>query len=85
MKYNSFTPRAYKDYMDWLTRDKKIFFRINELIRDTARTPKDGIGKPEPSKHELAGHWSRRINAEHRLVYRVTEDAVIIISCRYHY
>ena len=64
---------AYDDYNKWEETDKKLFKRIKELIKDISRNPFDGIGKPEPLKHELSGYWSRRINDEHRLVYKVTE------------
>lgn len=66
-------------------RDKKTFERLTCLIAETARTPFAGIGKPEPLKRELSGYWSRRITNEHRLVYKVTDDQLIIASCKYHY
>lgn len=65
--------------------DKKILKRINMLIKDISRNPYDGIGKPEPLKHKYRGFWSRRIDAEHRLIYQVKEDEVRIIKCRFHY
>ncbi len=65
-----FHKTAFEDFTEWSTRDKKIFEKITELIRDTLRSPFDGIGKPEPLKHELKGLWSRRINDEHRFVYK---------------
>ncbi|EIT9566301.1 TPA: Txe/YoeB family addiction module toxin, partial [Escherichia coli] len=64
---------------------KKTVRKINELIKDASRTPFEGKGKPEPLKHNLAGFWSRRITAEHRIVYAVSDDALLIASCRYHY
>ncbi len=76
---------AYDDYNKWEETDKKLFKRIKELIKDISRNPFDGIGKPEPLKHELSGYWSRRINDEHRLVYKVTENTIYIVSCREHY
>lgn len=65
---------AWEDYVYWQKIDKKILKKINHLIKDIQRTPFEGIGKPEPLKHELSGFWSRRINSEHRLVYRVTDE-----------
>lgn len=81
----TFTTEAWEDYLYWQKIDKKIVQKINELIKDINRSPFEGIGKPEPLKHELAGYWSRRINAEHRLVYEIFEDNIIIVACRYHY
>ena len=81
----SFQDDAWEDYLYWQQTDKKILKRINALIKDIIRHPFEGIGKPEPLKHDLSGYWSRRINQEHRLVYRSDEDTIIIISCRYHY
>jgi toxin YoeB len=85
MRNISFTPQAYADYLNWLATDKKIFLKITNLIKETARNPESGTGKPERLKHELAGLWSRRIDMEHRLVYRIKDKAIEIISCRYHY
>ena len=65
--------------------DKRIYVKIVELIKDIQRNPFTGLGKPEPLKHDLAGYWSRRINDEHRLVYKVTDEAIVIAACRYHY
>ena len=76
---------AWEDYLYWQTQDKKTLKRINQLIKDTCRSPFDGIGKPEPLKGNLSGFWSRRIDEEHRLVYVVEEDMLLIISCRGHY
>jgi len=81
----SWTREAWSDYKYWQTQDKKTLKRINRLIRDTQRTPFEGIGKPEPLKESLAGFWSRRIDHSHRLVYAVDKDQLTIISCRYHY
>ena len=81
----SFTQGAWQDYQHWIRTDKKILKRLNRLIEDVVRQPFDGLGKPEPLKHELAGYWSRRISDEHRLVYRVEGDTVHILQCRYHY
>jgi len=80
-----FEGEAFQDFSEWATTDKKIYERIVALIKDTLRQPFMGIGKPEPLKHELKGCWSRRITDEHRLVYKVTDDAIAIISCKYHY
>jgi len=80
-----FHKNGWEDYLYWQKTDKKMVTRINELIRDIQRQPFDGIGKPEALKYDLAGAWSRRINTEHRLVYTVREEMVIILQCRYHY
>ena len=80
-----FAEQAWEDYLHWQNTDKKILKRINGLIRETARTPFAGAGKPEPLKHVLAGYWSRRINDEHRLVYKVVGDSLFIAQLRYHY
>lgn len=76
---------AWDDYLYWQTHDKKILKKINSLIKSCKRTPFTGIGKPEPLKNELATCWSRRITDEHRLVYKVENDTLIIIQCRFHY
>ncbi len=76
---------AWEDYLYWQTTDKKNLKRINQLIRDICREPYNGIGKPEPLKGNLSGFWSRRIDKEHRLVYLVEDNDIIIISCRGHY
>ncbi len=76
---------AWEDYLFWQSNDKKILKRLNQLIRDISRDPFDGIGKPEPLKGKLAGFWSRRIDEEHRIVYAVEEQIVLIFSCRGHY
>ena len=76
---------AWNDYIYWQTQDEKILKRINQLIKDIGRNPFEGIGKPEPLKGHLTGFWSRRIDEEHRLVYAVEENAVLLISCRGHY
>ena len=80
-----FSGHAWDDYLYWQNADRKILQRINTLIRDIQRTPFQGIGKPEPLKHGLAGYWSRRINDEHRIVYKVEGDALLIAQLRYHY
>ena len=81
----TWSAEAWEDYLYWQDTDKKTVKKINELIRDASRTPFEGKGKPEPLKHNLAGFWSRRITTEHRLVYAVSDDALLIASCRYHY
>jgi toxin YoeB len=80
-----FSSQAWEDYLCWQQTDGKIFARINGSIKEIARTPFDGTGKPEALRHALAGYWSRRINEEHRLVYKVERDAVLIAQARYHY
>ncbi len=84
MKIVFMTP-AWEDYLYWQKHDKKVLRKVNELIKDIMRNPHDGIGSPEPLKHDLTGYWSRRITLEHRLVYRVTHNEVRILQCRYHY
>jgi toxin YoeB len=76
---------AWEDYVWWQANNTKIFQRINRLIENAQQTPFTGLGKPEPLKHELSDYWSRRITDEHRLVYRISEDLLIIAQCRYHY
>jgi len=80
-----FSKNAWEDYTSWLSVDKNILKKINELIKDIQRTPFEGKGKPEPLKYDLAGLWSRRIDREHRLVYQVSGNDILIYSCRYHY
>ena len=80
-----FTEPAWQDYLWFQENNRKMATRINVLIRDTLRTPFQGTGKPEPLKANLAGYWSRRINEEHRLVYGIDGDDLIIIACRFHY
>jgi toxin YoeB len=81
----TFTESAWRDYLWFQEQNRSLLKRLNDLIRDALRSPFRGIGKPEPLKGELSGYWSRRINDEHRLVYEVSETALTIISCRYHY
>lgn len=81
----SFVDESWEDYRYWQSVDKKMLKRINLLIKDITRTPFDGIGKPEPLKHQYAGLWSRRVNSEHRLIYKVLDDEIWIVKCRYHY
>jgi len=79
------TKDAWEDYLYWQEIDKKRLKRINKLIKNIQRTPTEGIGKPEPLKHDRSGYWSRRIDQEHRLVYKHTKEALFIVQCRYHY
>lgn len=80
-----FLEDAWDDYLFWQNTNQKILKRINQLIREITRKPYSGVGKPEPLKFDMAGCWSRRIDAEHRLVYKPDSDIIIIIQCRYHY
>ena len=80
-----FSAKAWDDYLYWQTTDKKSLKRINLLIKNIKRSPYDGIGKPEALKHGLSGYWSRRINDEHRLVYKVQDKSLLIAQLRYHY
>ncbi len=80
-----FADAAWEDYLYWQAVDRKRLARINKLIEDTLRHPFEGIGKPEALRHGLAGYWSRRINDEHRLVYKALPDALLIAQLRYHY
>lgn len=81
----SWAGNAWEDYLYWQRTDKKILNRINTLIKDVRRQPFSGLGDPEPLKHNWSGYWSRRINREHRLVYKINDNAIIIVQCRYHY
>ncbi len=85
MRKITFEINAFEQFNYWVNIDKKIFKKIFLLLKDTQKNPFTGLGKPEPLKHDLQGYWSKRINEEHRLVYRVEDDSIIIISCRYHY
>nr|WP_155447480.1 Txe/YoeB family addiction module toxin [Rhodoblastus acidophilus] len=80
-----FSATAWEDYLHWQATDAKILARLNGLIKECARTPFSGTGKPEPLRGALADWWSRRLTHEHRLVYRVTDEALQIAQCRYHY
>ncbi|NOX76239.1 MAG: Txe/YoeB family addiction module toxin, partial [Gammaproteobacteria bacterium] len=80
-----FSDHAWDDYLYWQKTDKKMVKRINSLIKDIQRSPFEGIGKPEPLKHALSGYWSRRINDEHRIIYKVDSESVHIAQLRYHY
>lgn len=85
MKKIAFEPLALKQYNQWALEDRKMFKKILKLIEDIQRDSFSGIGKPEPLKYELQGYWARRITDEHRLVYSVEENLIIILSCKYHY
>lgn len=81
----TFTSDSWDDYLYWQKNDKKIAKRINTLIKEIKRSPFEGIGKPEPLKFQLQGCWSRRIDQEHRIVYEVADNSILIIACRFHY
>ena len=84
MKY-VFVDESWEDYLYWQNTDKKKLRKINELLKDIARNPFDGTGKPEPLKHKYSGFWSRRIDDEHRLIYKYEENEIQIAKCRFHY
>jgi len=81
----SFSDDAWDDYLHWQQNDKKILKKINRLIKEIQREPFEGIGEPEPLKYNWSGYWSRSITIEHRLVYKVSDDNLMIAQCRYHY
>ena len=83
--FKLWTDRAWEDYLYWQTQDKKTLRRVNELIRDIERNPYDGTGQPEALRGSLSGHWSRRIDKFNRLVYRIQDEALVILQCRGHY
>ena len=78
-------PEAWEQYLYWQRTDPKILSKINTLLQECARTPFAGTGKPEPLKHQLAGWWSRRIDSQHRMIYRITENSIEIAHLRHHY
>ena len=80
-----FSENAWEDYLFWQKKDKKILKRINNLINDIQRNKYEGIGKPEALKHNFSGYWSRRITNEHRIVYKIEDDSILIAQLRYHY
>ncbi len=84
MKY-IFVDESWQDYLYWQQTDKKILKKINDLIKDISKTPYVGLGKPEPLKYKYAGFWSRRIDLEHRLIYKVVNNEIWIAKCRFHY
>ncbi|WP_433598435.1 Txe/YoeB family addiction module toxin [Nocardia sp. CA-135953] len=81
----TFSDEAWEDYQWFLTNDRRTLRRINTLIEDIKRNGYEGIGKPEPLRHNLSGLWSRRITGEHRIVYKIDDDTAVIFACRYHY
>jgi len=81
----AWSENAWQDYLYWQNTDKKTLKRINTLVKDIMRNHFEGIGSPEPLKHNWSGYWSRRIDREHRLVYKITDTMIIIAQCRYHY
>ena len=81
----TFSINSWEDYLSWQKDDKKILKKINHLIKEIQRTPYHGLGNPEPLKYDLSGFWSRRIDREHRLVYQVFDNEILIYSCRFHY
>lgn len=81
----TFHPNGWDDYLYWQQNDKKVLKKINNLIKEIMRNPFEGTGKPEPLKFDLSGFWSRRIDQEHRIVYRVEKNDLHILTCRYHY
>jgi toxin YoeB len=85
MRNIAFEKQAFEQFTEWAAKDRKIYAKVVSLIDDTLRNPFSGIGNPEPLKHDLKGCWSRRITDEHRLVYKVTDDLIIVLSCRFHY
>ena len=80
-----FSEKAWEDYLHWQNTDRKMLRRVNALIKEVQRAPFEGIGKPEPLRHALAGYWSRRIDGEHRMVYKIESDSVLLAQLRYHY
>lgn len=81
----AWTPNAWEDYLYWQQKDRKILKRVNQLLKGTMRDPFEGIGKPEPLKYGISGAWSRRITEEHRLVYVLEGETLVILQARYHY
>jgi len=80
-----FSSAGWEDYLYWQQYDKKILKKVNDLLKEIARNPHEGIGKPEPLKHALSGYWSRRITDEHRLIYKVDGAVIKVVQARYHY
>lgn len=85
MRDIAFVPKAFEEYKNWIETDRRTALRISDLIHDILRSPFDGIGKPEALKHQFKGCWSLRIDQEHRLIYKVTDDYIVIFSCYSHY
>ena len=85
MRKPVFTPEGWEEFTEWAHEDLKMVKKIIDLLDDAAQTPFTGIGKPEPLKYNLRGCWSRRITREHRLVYEVTDEFIVVLACKYHY
>ena len=85
MRNFEFTPKAFLEYRQWIETDRRTALRISDLLKDILRSPFEGIGKPEALKHQFKGYWSRRIDQEHRLIYKVTDSSIVVISCFSHY
>lgn len=85
MRSLAFYSQAFDEFIEWQTEDKKLFKRLIRLLKEIRRTPFEGIGKPEPLKHEYVGYWSRRIDQKHRIIYSVTDEQIFILSCKGHY
>jgi toxin YoeB len=83
--YITFNDTSWNEYLFWQKNDKQKLNKINDLLKDISRNPYEGIGKPEALKHKYIGYWSRRIDEEHRLIYKVIQDEIIIYKCRFHY
>lgn len=85
MRQITFDGDAFEQFTSWAAENKKVHARIVRLIKDIDRSPHTGLGKPEPLRHDFAGYWSRRITDEHRLVYKITEEEILIAACKFHY
>ena len=85
MKKTAILPEAFEHFCFWVREDKQVLIKILDLIKDIQRNPFSGIGKPEPLRHAFKGLWSRRITKEHRLIYKVNNEEIVIVSCRFHY
>ena len=83
--YITFNDTSWNEYLFWQKNEKQKLNKINELLKDISRNPYEGIGKPEALKHKYIGYWSRRIDEEHRLIYKIIQDEIIIYKCRFHY
>ena len=83
--YITFNDTSWNEYLFWQKNDKQKLNKINELLKDISRNPYEGIGKPEALKHNYVGYWSRRIDEEHRIIYKVIQDEILIYKCRFHY
>ena len=85
MREFHFSALAFEQYNDWQLENKQVFNKLKKLLKESSRTPFEGSGNPEPLKHEYSGYWSRRIIDEHRLVYKVEDEFIKIIACKFHY